>query len=183
MTAVGLFVWPGPFAAHDTGADRLTATERAGLSRLPRWERGFWEQDLPAQRVSALPRVVPAGGVALAEPGTTAVWLYLQPAVPGQRDLAAAAADAREEAQVGGDIIDTVFGRGTVAADLVPAGEAANPSSVLNTPVWVVTIRQPKAVADPLCGRPTAPCGPAVYTSYVTAEDAVTGRMLAGFLD
>lgn len=183
ITVFVVLARPGRSTSQVTTETHLTAGQRAGLSHLPRWERGFWVRDLLARRVTALPALVPRGGVALDEPGTTAVWLSLQPATPTASDLSASQADVMEENQVGGNISSTVFGLGTMASDLVPTGAQVPPNDVLNRPVWVVTIQDPEPYSNPTCGPAGSQCGPAEYTTYVTVEDAVTGQMLAGFSD
>ena len=175
---------PRPSASgSEVSSARLTHAERAGLSRLPSWERGRWATDLMARRVATLPAVVPRGGVALAEPGTSAVWLYLQPATPSANDFSVAEADTAEGSQVGGNIISTVFGVGTLASALVPSGEQVPPNAVLNRPVWVVTIQDSQPYTDPSCGPAGSICSQVTYSTFVTVEDAVTGQMLAGFPD
>lgn len=157
----------------------MTDREIETLSRLPQWERGFLRRDLMAPHVRRLPAVVPPGGVAQAEPGTSAVWLYLQPATPSTADLTATQADAVEQAEVGGDIVSTTFGLGTMASNIVPPGQtspAPGGDAVLNTPVWVVTTQAAQPYANPWCG-----CGPVEYTEYVTVESATTGDFLDGF--
>ena len=174
---------PAASTSQVTTESHLTAGQRAGLGHLPRWERGFWVRDLLARRVTALPAVVPRGGVALDQPGTTAVWLSLLPATPTASDLSASQADVMEENQVGGNISTTVFGLGTMTSALVPAGAQVPPNDVLNRPVWVVTIEDPESYGNPTCGPPGGQCGPAQYTTFVTVVDGVTGQMLAGFPD
>lgn len=150
------------------------ARRAAAIARLPEWEQTLVRTLLREPKVTTLPRIVPATGVALIIAGEPkdGPLIYLQPARLSRKDVTASVADSTARRDVGSGISNTVFGIGTIFG-----------SDVMERPVWVVTIPTKPSAGVRSCGPfgSTCPSEPKVITSFVVVIDGASGQMLAGF--
>lgn len=158
------------------------------LNKIANDMRPFLEA---AERATAVPRVIPSGGVEIVGKGLIRGQhpssAYLHPSAVPADSISAATADADALATdnvAGLTVTNTVFATVTVTAQVPPAGVPASPSAVINKPAWVVTITSPQPVNMGACAA-TATGTPNCYLSPVTNNvlilDPVTGSVLAGF--
>lgn len=187
VVVVSLLVSVAGARPHSAGNSAPGASQ-TNTSDLPKSERRLLRA---AHNVTVLPSVIPTGGVALSPPGAGGVGptIYVQPATPSSSDVSASSADAAAENDVGGPIINTVFGDATMLASLVPAGDPVPADAVLDRPVWIVTL----ADSQPGMGNPTCAMDPsavsgrcsvvttAEYTTMEVVIDGASGQMLVMF--
>jgi hypothetical protein len=172
--------------AFSTGHER--ASERAGNLVA----REYRMLDSASISRTSVPRVIPAGGVAIVAPSRDsirgAVLLYLHQAIATPAMLTEAEA---EQAALGIDnapglsVTRAVLASVTIPSEVPPSGTPALRSAVIGTTAWVVTVFSPVPVdMSTSCGVGSASaastCPQAMVSYNIMILNPDTGALLGG---